>query len=266
MPAKEWRYVPGDFWRICDRTGKKVRASQTRKEWNGLIVRERSWEPRNQQDLVRGRIDPQAVPEPRPRQPNVFISTAQMLPNLLHSSDQQAANWPGMVQGGAFIVGPSGSMVVTQIGGTTDASNYYPPQLSIPSNANYDLGSVRRFQLSVVLSFIGWPNNQAFTTTGVTPVDLFRQRDLFSMPDLFGTIIVGSTDFNISQLPLVWNAYVDARVEISLSNDNVTWTDWAKAANTIYTARYVGLRVWLATYDENTSIIVTGFSYQIAGA
>ena len=59
-------YIPGDFWRFCDRTGFKVRASTTRKEWTGLIVRDASWEPRHPQDFVSGIKDQQSVPEPRP--------------------------------------------------------------------------------------------------------------------------------------------------------------------------------------------------------
>ena len=60
-------YRPGDFYRICDQTGFKVRASQTKKQWNGLIVRKESREARHPQDLVKGVADYQAVPEPRPR-------------------------------------------------------------------------------------------------------------------------------------------------------------------------------------------------------
>lgn len=63
-------YKPGDFYRICDRTGFKVRASATRKEWTGMIVRDKSFEMRHPQDFVRGVEDNQNVPEPRPRQPD----------------------------------------------------------------------------------------------------------------------------------------------------------------------------------------------------
>src|ERR1700731_58874 len=71
--ADDRHYVPGSFYRICDETGFKVRAERTRKQWNNLIVREKSWEPRNAQDFVRGRRDNQTVPDPRPRSKNVFL-------------------------------------------------------------------------------------------------------------------------------------------------------------------------------------------------
>jgi hypothetical protein len=60
-------YIPGDFWRICDRCATKVRASATAEEWTGLIVcRSTCFEHRHPQDFVRGVADRQAVTNPRP--------------------------------------------------------------------------------------------------------------------------------------------------------------------------------------------------------
>lgn len=67
-------YRPGEFYRICDRCGRKRYASQTRAEWTGLIVCHEHWEARHPQDFVRGRSDNQSVPDPRPRPADVFIS------------------------------------------------------------------------------------------------------------------------------------------------------------------------------------------------
>jgi hypothetical protein len=66
-------YKPGSFYRICERTGFAERAERTQKEWTGRIVRDLSWEPRQPQDFVRGIRDNQIAPDPRPRQPNVFL-------------------------------------------------------------------------------------------------------------------------------------------------------------------------------------------------
>lgn len=74
--ADDLHFVGGDFYRICDRTGFKVRARHTAEEWNGRIVRDQSWERRNQQEYVRGIRDDQTVPDPRPRQPNVGVGPA----------------------------------------------------------------------------------------------------------------------------------------------------------------------------------------------
>jgi hypothetical protein len=78
MPADLF-YKPGSYWRICDRSGLKVRAENTRKQWNNLIVREQSFEDRQPQDFVRGRRDDQTVPEPRPRSANVFLGVQTTL-------------------------------------------------------------------------------------------------------------------------------------------------------------------------------------------
>ena len=64
---------PGDFKRICDRTGFATRASNTTKQWNGLVVRRDVAEPRHPQEFVRGRSDKQSVPDPRPRQVSEFV-------------------------------------------------------------------------------------------------------------------------------------------------------------------------------------------------
>lgn len=66
-------YRPGDFYLICDECGFKVRASETRKRWDGRRVCSKDWEPRHPQDFVRGRRDKQRVPEPRPEPADVFI-------------------------------------------------------------------------------------------------------------------------------------------------------------------------------------------------
>ena len=67
-------YIPGDFWRICDRCGRKFRQSQTRKTWDGLWVCERDFEERHPQDFVKSKTDKQSVREPRPEPEDYFLS------------------------------------------------------------------------------------------------------------------------------------------------------------------------------------------------
>jgi hypothetical protein len=98
--ADDRHYVPGDFYRICDLTGFKIRANRTKKQWNNYIVREQSFELRQPQDFVRGVRDDQTVPEPRPRQVNVFIQNQTTLvtpPSDFDSDDtgQQPDYSPG---------------------------------------------------------------------------------------------------------------------------------------------------------------------------
>lgn len=73
MDETDRNYVPGRFYRICDRTGFKVPASETVKQWNGLVVRKQSAEPRHPQQFVRGRADKQSVPLPRPRSIEEYV-------------------------------------------------------------------------------------------------------------------------------------------------------------------------------------------------
>ena len=74
-------YIPGDFWRICDRCGGKFRQSETRKTWDGFWVCLSDWEPRHPQDFVKGKTDKQSVPEPRPEPADVFISDECAFPD-----------------------------------------------------------------------------------------------------------------------------------------------------------------------------------------
>jgi hypothetical protein len=66
-------YVAGDFWRVCDRCGFDVRASQSFRTWDNLYVCEADFETRHPQDFVRGRLDRQNVPDPRPVPVDTFI-------------------------------------------------------------------------------------------------------------------------------------------------------------------------------------------------
>lgn len=71
--SDDLHFIPGSFYRICERTGFKIRAGRTRPEWTQHIVRVESWEARQPQDFVRGVPDDQTVPDARPRQANVGI-------------------------------------------------------------------------------------------------------------------------------------------------------------------------------------------------
>jgi hypothetical protein len=77
--GRDYFYKPGSFYRICDRTGFRVRAERTKKEWDQLIVRDQSWEIRQPQDFVRGVRDDQTVPEARPRPNFTFIGVQTTL-------------------------------------------------------------------------------------------------------------------------------------------------------------------------------------------
>jgi len=59
---------------ICDISGFKIKASESRKQWNGLRVHKDFWERRNPQDKLIVPEDDQSVIDPRPEQTDVFLS------------------------------------------------------------------------------------------------------------------------------------------------------------------------------------------------
>ena len=61
-------YKHGDYNVICDHSGWKVKRSECRLQWNGLLVRKDLWEPRHPQDFVRASTDDQSVDIARPEQ------------------------------------------------------------------------------------------------------------------------------------------------------------------------------------------------------
>lgn len=67
-------YRRGDNNLISDRSGFKIKASESRREWNGFVVHKDEWEARQPQDLLRGFPDKQAVAINRPGNPDTFLT------------------------------------------------------------------------------------------------------------------------------------------------------------------------------------------------
>ena len=63
----------GDYNQICDRTGFKIKASWSQREWTGQTVRTQSWEERHPQDLIRSVQDHQDVDDPNPEAADTFL-------------------------------------------------------------------------------------------------------------------------------------------------------------------------------------------------
>lgn len=76
MAASGW--IPRDPWVICDRSGFKVRKSDTVKEWNGLVVDKRFSEERHPQDFVRSIPERPPPPDARPEGESVFLSVGDV--------------------------------------------------------------------------------------------------------------------------------------------------------------------------------------------
>ena len=72
-------WAPGDYNAICDRCGRKFKASELQRTWDGFMVCPRDWEPRHPQDFVRGLPDP--VPVPWSRSPGTPTYVIFCTPN-----------------------------------------------------------------------------------------------------------------------------------------------------------------------------------------
>lgn len=90
MPAKVTRQEgranykkPGTNNVICDRTGFKMKSDDCRLEWNGLLVRKKSWERRQPQDLLKGFPDHQQPDISRPGTGDVFLAPNAVKPEDL---------------------------------------------------------------------------------------------------------------------------------------------------------------------------------------
>jgi hypothetical protein len=67
-------YKHGDNNCLCDRCGRKRKASTLRATWDGLMVcRDTCWEPRHPQDFVRGKPERIAPDVLRPEPPDSFV-------------------------------------------------------------------------------------------------------------------------------------------------------------------------------------------------
>jgi hypothetical protein len=219
-------YVPGSFYRIDDRTGYKIRAEHTRKEWTGRIVREQSWEPRQPQDLVRGVRDDQNVPEPRPRQQNVFIDPNFKVHGILSSSNQQALGWPNFNDDSSFTLINSGANAVLALRGA--GSGVYNSSVSSNQSA-----VVPQF-LSYTLSFIALP---------------------ISRP-VFGLLDIADLE------PNAYNASIGCRVEVSLNSG----LDWRPAYQGEYVTQNLALRIVAVGSDPAIAAYVTAFNFQVGSA
>ena len=74
--ADFWK--PGDYNVRDDRTGFKQKRSQCVKQWDNVITRKQSAEPRHPQDFIRARADRQQVPDPRTGGETVFLEVDEV--------------------------------------------------------------------------------------------------------------------------------------------------------------------------------------------
>ena len=79
------RYDKGDWIALCDVCGRKYKASNLKKRWDGLMCCDHDWEIRQPQDFVRGIADTQIAPWLRSEPSNSFVAVTQAVLGLFSS-------------------------------------------------------------------------------------------------------------------------------------------------------------------------------------
>ena len=67
-------YIPGEFNVTCDVCSKKIKASDAKQRWDGLIVCPSDFEHRHPQDYIRAKTDKITVPFTRPIPTFIFTN------------------------------------------------------------------------------------------------------------------------------------------------------------------------------------------------
>lgn len=99
----------GQFNRISDRSGFKMKSGKTAKEWTNAIVGVDEWEPRNAQEFLRGIPDFMAAPDPRPEATDQFITV---------TGSSYSVATPAVPASGVPLINTTGDPVNVQITGT----------------------------------------------------------------------------------------------------------------------------------------------------
>jgi len=72
--SRGWQYNSGDWIVTCDVCSRQIRASESKKRWDGFIVCPDDFEMRHPQDFLKARKDQVSVPFSRPEPPDQFVT------------------------------------------------------------------------------------------------------------------------------------------------------------------------------------------------
>ena len=72
-------FLSGAWNTTCDVCSKKIKASEARQRWDGLIVCPSDFEHRHEQDYVKARTDKITVPFTRPIPPLMFTNVSYII-------------------------------------------------------------------------------------------------------------------------------------------------------------------------------------------
>ena len=183
-------YIPGSWYVTCDISGLKTRVGETRKEWNGLLVRGRFYEERQPQDLVTGVRDDQTVPDARPQPAPIYALVATYVTGAV----------PIGVGNEMF---DSGGNAMFDSGGNLmfDSSTGSSSVLPVASSAGFYVGAEVSIMLDVGVPFITTITAMTLTSITVTPGLPAAISGAFDNQVLLGSPTRGSawtSDFSVS--------------------------------------------------------------------
>lgn len=201
---------------------------------------------------------------------SITITGNMLVKNLVYTSDQQAAGWPGIMSNGVGRVGPN-----IQLGGGGDilsASDF----LSLPDVLNYggiiasgtyevdsadwvDVGYVADCYVNVTWIGVGAPAAQ----------DVLLMTDFLAQPDILGS---ASTQYVNVKVQIATAIAIDtdlyAEGDLYAQGDlyaaGVAWSDWVDYVPGVYRTRWIKPRLLLTTIDGNTTAIALAFSYEVS--
>lgn len=93
------RFVLGDWNAVCFECGRKFKASQLKRHWQGYYVCPAHWEPRHPQDFTRGVQDIQTPSWTQPMPADRFVAVDNVI--------QQSGAIAGVAVAGRAIAGLS---------------------------------------------------------------------------------------------------------------------------------------------------------------
>lgn len=88
MGRADHYYEEGGHNAVCFECGRKRKASQLKRHWQGYYVCPEHWEPRQPQDFVRAQADIQTPPWVQPMPADVFVSGDYLLTELSDADNQ----------------------------------------------------------------------------------------------------------------------------------------------------------------------------------
>jgi hypothetical protein len=125
----------GDYNCVCFECGRKRKASQLKRHWQGYYVCPEHWEPRQPQDFVRGVVDNPSVPWVQPRAQE-YIGLALCTPwgrTAIPSRMIPGCSIPTWTSAsGSFIVTPGGGPLSCTLLGRSPIPDYAIPDCFLP--------------------------------------------------------------------------------------------------------------------------------------